>query len=187
VFNAEDVYPEYLSDWDSLVCPSNAAGSTALELWDNGKTSSPLWLNIAGFSDNGIVEPCEVTGGPYSYYGYALSNGLFATPADFANFQLAVEGLEDLIENVDPGAVDNDWFLEDIGAAPVPVNGIDTVLRLREGVERFFITDINSAAGSAQAQSTLIVMFDGVADDPLDFNHLPAVRMCSIWTGMCPF
>jgi prepilin-type processing-associated H-X9-DG protein len=32
--------------------------------------------------------------------------------------------------------------------------------RLKEGVERFFITDINNPAGAAQAQSTLIVMSD---------------------------
>ena len=51
--------------------------------------------------------------------------------------------------------------------------------RMREGIERFLITDINNPAASAQAQSTLPLMFDawsanaeglgGVAR----FNHLP--------------
>jgi prepilin-type processing-associated H-X9-DG protein len=60
--------------------------------------------------------------------------------------------------------------------------------RLREGIERFFITDINNPAGSAQGQSTLVVMWDAFArEDNYDrydgpgegqgatvlFNHLP--------------
>ena len=36
----------------------------------------------------------------------------------------------------------------------------ETVNALREGVERFLITDINNPAGSAQAQSTLPVLWD---------------------------
>ncbi len=58
-------------------------------------------------------------------------------------------------------------------------------LRLKEGIERFFITDINNAAGSAMAQSTLAIMWDayGRGDNwdaaaqgrgaVLVFNHLP--------------
>jgi prepilin-type N-terminal cleavage/methylation domain-containing protein/prepilin-type processing-associated H-X9-DG protein len=58
--------------------------------------------------------------------------------------------------------------------------------RLKEGVERFFITDINNPAGSAEAQSTLWVMCDAftttglpIADrgnttsSSLIFNHIP--------------
>jgi prepilin-type processing-associated H-X9-DG protein len=65
--------------------------------------------------------------------------------------------------------------------------------RLKEGVERFFITDINNPAGAAAAQSTLGVMWDSFggnyerlldvdsshfAEEALDtavnrFNHVP--------------
>ncbi len=56
---------------------------------------------------------------------------------------------------------------------------------LREGVERFFITDINNPASGAMAQSVLFVMFDayggeghkyaGEADKPSSrFNHSPS-------------
>jgi prepilin-type N-terminal cleavage/methylation domain-containing protein/prepilin-type processing-associated H-X9-DG protein len=38
--------------------------------------------------------------------------------------------------------------------------GGNTIFRLKEGVERFLITDINNPAGSAKAQSTLPVMWD---------------------------
>jgi len=59
------------------------------------------------------------------------------------------------------------------------------ILRLREGVERFFITDINNPAGSSQAQSTLPVMWDtirtsggslgdsSISEGGKDFCHIP--------------
>lgn len=63
---------------------------------------------------------------------------------------------------------------------PVP----DVLYRLREGVERFLITDINNPAASAQAQSTVPVMLDawsqngkiadGVSGSRVEvFNHIP--------------
>ncbi|HQE84281.1 MAG TPA: hypothetical protein PLM14_14870, partial [Candidatus Hydrogenedentes bacterium] len=53
-----------------------------------------------------------------------------------------------------------------------------TCYRLREGIERFFITDINNPASSTLAQSELAVMHDETASrnsrPPLvAFNHIP--------------
>lgn len=51
--------------------------------------------------------------------------------------------------------------------------GSDTVYRLREGIERFLITDINNPAATAQAQSSVYVMWDSLAADVTGFNHIP--------------
>jgi len=62
---------------------------------------------------------------------------------------------------------------------PYGLRGGSTIYRLREGIERFMITDINNPAASAQAQSTIIVAFDVVNEDPassgvgLSMNHVP--------------
>ena len=48
-----------------------------------------------------------------------------------------------------------------------------TVSRLREGIERFFITDINNPAASAQAQSEIVMMWDQVSTNVDEFNHIP--------------
>lgn len=70
-------------------------------------------------------------------------------------------------------------------AANVPITVIDgltgtggtsTGYRLKEGVERFLITDINNPAASSKAQSTLPVMWDAVGASGYGFtsyNHLP--------------
>ncbi|MCC6490352.1 MAG: DUF1559 domain-containing protein [Candidatus Hydrogenedentes bacterium] len=60
--------------------------------------------------------------------------------------------------------------------------GGSTVLRIREGAERFLITDINNPAGSAQAQSDMPVMWDQLMTssgdtefilEKLKYNHPP--------------
>lgn len=65
---------------------------------------------------------------------------------------------------------------------PDPPGNSVTMHRLREGIERFTITDINNPAGSAQGQSTIVVMLDesraysaggGGLDSSARFNHVP--------------
>lgn len=47
------------------------------------------------------------------------------------------------------------------------------VMRLREGIERFLITDINNPAASASAQSEIFIMMDVVSLEVSDFSHVP--------------
>jgi len=49
----------------------------------------------------------------------------------------------------------------------------DTVYRLREGIERFCISDINNPAATAMAQSEIWVMHDWLSKEAHDFNHVP--------------
>jgi len=53
--------------------------------------------------------------------------------------------------------------------------GGNKIYRLREGIERFLITDINNPAASNMAQSTLWVMLDTLGSGPAGvyFNHVP--------------
>jgi len=53
--------------------------------------------------------------------------------------------------------------------------GSNTVYRLREGIERFLITDINNPAATSKAQSEIFIMLDqlGAAGTTALFNHIP--------------
>jgi prepilin-type N-terminal cleavage/methylation domain-containing protein/prepilin-type processing-associated H-X9-DG protein len=76
------------------------------------------------------------------------------------------------------------WWLEGYNVVWSP-DGIPlpkTMHRLKEGIERFFITDINNPAAGAAAQSSLIVMHDAFGSSyfrnagsnlSLIFNHIP--------------
>ena len=190
MFEADTVFPEYLSDLNVLICPSFPGGADALETFDQGNTPSPLWEEWTGLDSNnnpigsndGKVQPCEVMVEPYYYYGFALADALFPSELDFENFELALLGWsEEIDEAYDEGGVpaarafaDGDWTLEDEGTAVPLSNGqTDTVFRLREGIERFFITDINNPGASTEAQSTITVMHDAVSEEVTHFNHLP--------------
>jgi prepilin-type N-terminal cleavage/methylation domain-containing protein/prepilin-type processing-associated H-X9-DG protein len=67
--------------------------------------------------------------------------------------------------------------IDDDGSSPLP----NSYYRMREGIERFFITDINNPAASSMAQSELPVMMDTWAsyDDitkasaAVHMNHVP--------------
>jgi prepilin-type processing-associated H-X9-DG protein len=67
---------------------------------------------------------------------------------------------------------------EDVTGLLYPGSGngrSDTVYRLKEGVERFLITDINNAGSGSVAQSQVIVASDMLSNTGSDqlFNHIP--------------
>ncbi len=51
--------------------------------------------------------------------------------------------------------------------------GSDTIYRIREGIERYLITDINNPAAGNKAQSEVFVSADLVSAHPENFNHIP--------------
>ena len=51
--------------------------------------------------------------------------------------------------------------------------GTSTMYRLREGIERFLITDINNPGASSRAQSAIFIMWDITSRTASDFNHVP--------------
>jgi len=56
---------------------------------------------------------------------------------------------------------------------PYGVGESDTVFRLREGIERALITDINNPGASSRAQSAIFIMWDITSRTASDFNHVP--------------
>ena len=70
-------------------------------------------------------------------------------------------------------AVDGDVKITDSRFIGLGNGRGNTIYRLREGIERFLITDINNPGASTQAQSTVPIMFDFVAIDPKAYNHIP--------------
>ena len=187
MFSLESLYPEYLTDPNVLVCPSAASGTSALELWDQGKTPSSLYQEAwkAGripTAGNGRVEPCEVYEHPYVYVGWAIEdrmtrqdvNTLTGNPA-VDDLDAVVEGLFETLETAPDASAAANTANSDLHVADGLGNAGGNVLyRLREGIERFLITDINNAGSGNQAQSALAVFWDEISgDEASHFNHVP--------------
>lgn len=64
------------------------------------------------------------------------------------------------------------WNPDDLNR-PYGNGNSDTVFRLREGIDRFMITDINNPGASAKAQSELFIYWDILSTNASDFNHIP--------------
>ncbi len=80
-----------------------------------------------------------------------------------------------------PGQQDVDYMIEEwmAGYMGLPAEtifgngGTQTIFRLREGIERFMITDINNPGGTALAQSDIAVYADNISAAVAYFNHAP--------------
>ena len=179
-FQGSQVYPEYLTDVNILMCPSDVDGGIP----DGWRIDN---------SPDGAIAPCELSNDSYVYFAWALigseiANGLdLNSPAldaiDPGDLVAAVAALAGLGYNVEPliafgAAFDimngSPTAAEALAAADSDSTAGDyTLYRLREGIERFFISDINNPAATALAQSEVPVMFDFVTTTVSDFNHIP--------------
>ncbi len=193
------VFPEYLTDLNVLICPSDPQ-STA----DN-----PLQI-----LEDAPGQHCPYRGRPsrpdasYRYYGYVLDkvstdDPTFNTVAmglpsfDVTSQMAYVVGSLSSFPPVFNGTLgdrdaSNDAPLDrDIhnvsmhgffsgmsspAGTAIGNGGGAVVHRLQEGIERFLVTDINNPAAGAIAQSRLPVMWDVVSantTDRVQFNHIP--------------
>jgi prepilin-type N-terminal cleavage/methylation domain-containing protein/prepilin-type processing-associated H-X9-DG protein len=167
VYDPAQIHPEYLTDYGVGICPSNPYGATPIAQWDEGQTGSDNWVENPAVNFNGRVDYCEVTDHPYTYIGFTVTREMTRNANLVEPFIAEAIALGDRIYS-DPGNVHSNWSVpQGLGNAEGT-----TINRLREGIERFLITDINNPAASAQAQSDIPVMWDNIADDG-DFNHVP--------------
>ena len=175
IFNGPAVMPEYLSDVNVVWCPS----------W--GPQSSPLARYDAYLGNNdGVVQPCELTKEPFNYTGWLVMDDVnvlgFAkvdmigsdpngriTTQEYLGTPWGDLALQNIASN--GAASDKDFRASNYPGSQA--GGGDTLYRLREGIERFLITDINNPASSARAQSTVPLMWDHISVFATDFNHIP--------------
>ena len=191
------MYPEYLTDLNILFCPSSASKDgtlDAIEALEDGKQIQPTGnmplrggtvIDLSDFLSRFNVGDYI----SYTYVAYALTAdsdhiGMVVAkdnnaPKDPADLQLDLNG------RISSGPR---WIMDQFPTIiPTGSGGRGTTIyRLKEGIERFMITDINNPAGSAVAQSSLAVYWDTFPDGHFDnpatqgdqvgtvgFNHMP--------------
>jgi len=166
--DALSIYPEYLSDVAVLVCPSDSEGSAML---DPGAANS--WKKTDGSIDLDPLTGCGnfalFGDSSYDYIGYAVpQDNRFLL--DWPGFDPTDQsGIPDVIYAIRPLFEDpfSNHTISHPALGPVELK------RLKEGIERFFITDINNPAATSMAQSSLAVMWDMLSSTADNFNHIP--------------
>ena len=178
MFHGPQLIPEYLTDYAPLVCPSDPKADQVLTggYWNQRDPGNIL-------NPSNPFNPCRVDDFSYLYFSWAFqdlyagaldpntpgmpANLVLAAQQGYLSFPLAVamQQVYGQIQAGNYGALEQDLVLS-------PPDG-RTVYRLREGIERFFITDINNPASTSLAQSNIYTMTDIVASRSDAFNHLP--------------
>jgi prepilin-type N-terminal cleavage/methylation domain-containing protein/prepilin-type processing-associated H-X9-DG protein len=177
------IYPEYLTDPNIAFCPS--------DMEDSERN-----LETPGLGRSNFSEPCSDTkqglraiDESYAYLGWVFDRVESTDPhevnvdlAGFVQLKYVPSQIAWLAVNVfvpallDPSITmaqaDKDGDVSGL-CNGCGNGGGDTVYRLREGIERFLITDINNPTAGAAAQSTIFIMFDHVSDIVDGFNHIP--------------
>ncbi|MFO7976318.1 MAG: DUF1559 domain-containing protein [Candidatus Hydrogenedentota bacterium] len=176
------VYPEYCTDPAIFLCPSdpnNDEEDVEATVEFDPATGLPLGADEADMS--------------YGYFGYALDQcGGPETGDPIELLSVAAPTTLAVAEGTDAEAsaqfarvceafVTGYAIGGDLEAADKDLNvgspygnaQADTVYRLREGIERFMITDINNPSASAMAQSELFIMLDALSTEVDNYNHVP--------------
>ncbi len=180
------IYPEYLNDPAIAFCPSDSEQTPALI--ENPATGQPdLAVNCGSDTERGI----GLIDSSYIYLGWVFDQTDTEDPAIDVSGIASVIGatgvtgqmpaqVSSALFTIVGDMVANNWAAaekkadEDIEVAvPLGNGGGATIYRLREGIERFLITDINNPAATAQAQSTVFIMADNFSAGVDAFNHVP--------------
>jgi len=197
------LYPEYLTDLNILICPSDvtlppdpwdAAGTGYWRLADTSWTAYPhggpipsIAAAAASNTDANCQNKVNTSGcyvrwldDSYTFWGFAIKGEYAKTAADMVE-------LGQVLDDSGLGVL-NTWAIthaDEYGDITVdlPSNGETDLYWFREGIERFFISDINNPAASSLAQSEVAVMWDssriqGSDDDnpgqvSEEYNHVP--------------
>ncbi len=193
------LYPEYLTDPAILVCPSDA--KETVDSLKDSQGDWKFAKNFGDREDvdvsyayvGWILDRCGDTDRQDAAGARSIASLLrgfgadvpplrpdFTAPAQFVGILMnllnqAVQHILDpqyLLYKASRNIADSDVAMP-YAYARDGNGGGPTVYRIREGAERFLITDPNNPAAGAKAQSDIYVMFDIFSTDTELFNHVP--------------
>jgi len=173
------VIPEYLTDLNVLWCPSWTAQRDLVDRFD-GRNGGPV---------DGVVQPCELAKEPYDYTGFLIMDdvniigfdkiGMVGSgpsgriePEEYVDTPWGAAAAENAFGAV-PGLQSHRDFTVPMQFTGTQVGGGNTLYRLRDGIERFLITDINNPAASAAGSSNIVVFWDHLSVFTKDYAHVP--------------
>ncbi len=194
------MYPEYLTDHKVLFCPSSASKEgmlSAIDLLEEGTQIRGTGTQQLRPNNSIVTDVADLWSRwnvgdyiSYSYVAYAVT-----ADSDYIGMIVARDQMRSINGPYDPDSLvltpsgttsSGPRFIMDQFPNIIPTGSGgtgNTIYRLKEGIERFMITDINNPAGSAASQSSLPVMWDTFPDGgftnttsqvgTVGFNHIP--------------
>ena len=196
------IYPEYLTDPMIVFCPSDPGLGETIENahYQSGPKQGEWCFDVIGWVDECMrtIDSSYLymgwvfdrTDEKYGVTPVAPVASILGALVDLTGIDTTGDGPTQLVNGLlsmmntqviqaflssnDAGIMSNlDRDITGDLLTGIGNGGGNTIYRLREGIERFLITDINNPGASAQAQSQVFVMMDIVATSTGTFNHIP--------------
>jgi prepilin-type processing-associated H-X9-DG protein len=183
------IYPDYLDDLTAYFCPADEANDFDKFI---GQPEG-LWRD-----EDGQLDPSRFDNRSYFYDGFAAEDvnvhmtlvadarfleavTPFTTPADyiaFAKNTIVLEGIDDprVLQDAVIDPLIKSFGGQVPGAAGIRAQGncgMTRIFRLRDGIERFFITDISATSVAERARTKIPVMWDVMDLRSRAFVHTP--------------
>lgn len=192
------LYPDYMQDPFIGLCPSDGEANTGKKQIKDffGSSVDPSWetYNLNDLTIPQSIRELARQGAPnqwmrtpdnsYSYWAYLVNPIWLADIGDSLAVGTALDSDYAIYsERNDDIELDN---------GELAVYGDIIILRLREGIERFLITDVNNPGQVDSASSASIVMYDSCHSeagelDPNEFNHIPGGSNALFFDGHVEF
>jgi prepilin-type processing-associated H-X9-DG protein len=162
IFDGPSIYPEYLADPRVLLCPSSPDAETEFEAGRWSRADGPN-----GTRQGGSTAPCLIDPISYFYHGWLIKSDWLTEPGTGDISRTFATAFEEVLRDDDVSRLGSQWsYVDDFGRNRL-------IMRLRDGMERFLITDINNPSTANISQGSIPVMFDRIDLDPMGFNHVP--------------
>ncbi len=188
IFEGPAVFPNYLTDLAITQCPSDSNSGVSY-------ADTPEAFHANGDLSLGI-SPCRVGSYSYIYLGWAITNDMLVCPpwtgteedCRYRNGCLNLSLQYSLFGPYDQAVsvmgrlgpeYDFSGFDANLSYTPCP-GQTGELLRLKEGLERFMIQDINNPADGNKSQSEIPAMWDSNTGSTssgssfYDINHTPS-------------
>jgi len=159
--------------------------------------STPVSYIYLGYKVDSLGQFVDFLAGYYQYTNEKFVESMNGNIPEFywgqpgevcTGYWREAKGVDFGVDPIDAATYNSGWrglaYCKDEYDIPLP----DSYVHLKEGIERFAITDINNPAAAAKAQSTVVVMFDAWGGDMgeqnawwtdrnvnpiIRFNHIP--------------
>jgi prepilin-type processing-associated H-X9-DG protein len=192
-FEGRSVYPEYLTDINVTLCPSSGALGESQDRYERALNNPETLPIIVNRGTGNFVTPYAgqrasvadiIRSSCYYYFGWVMDGEQTMENAAYRAGATANTagggGFAAPHVRVQFADKDLDMTLANLAGHGTAKGNI--LYRIKEGVERFLITDINNPAGSSKAQSSIWVSMDligGIRKGNNNqstmnyFNHVP--------------
>lgn len=172
-FDGTFLYPDYLSDLLLIRCPSENLGSGAYSSNESFQFPvHPSWatsgLDLPVVGQSTFAHTPDLS---YVYWGYLIDPAWVEDPVNSYHLGEVIDSLDG-----NPPTLNVLSRMGDLSAVLPATGEVITLVRTRDGAERFLITDVNNPAAATTSAATLPILWDTFRTEqgrpmPGEMNH----------------